>query len=63
MYLYLRNKESNVPFRLSPQWLRGKTCTWAHDIHHDLRHKPLFMYPSATRILFEINEDLEYYLF
>ena len=27
------NHESNVPFRLSPQWLCGNSCTWAHGIH------------------------------
>ena len=21
----------NAPFRLSPQWLCGNSCTWAHD--------------------------------
>ena len=27
-------------FRLSPQWLYGSSCTWAHDVrfvHHDIR--------------------------
>ena len=23
---------NNVPSRLSPQWLCGKSCTWAHDV-------------------------------
>ena len=25
--------ENNVPSRLSPQWLCGNSCTWAHDVH------------------------------
>ena len=25
------NHENNVPSRLSPQWLCGNSCTWAHD--------------------------------
>ena len=24
--------ENNVPSRLSPQWLCGNSCTWAHDV-------------------------------
>ena len=24
--------KNNVPSRLSPQWLRGNSCTWAHDV-------------------------------
>ena len=24
--------ENNVPFWLSPQWLCGNSCTWAHDV-------------------------------
>ena len=23
--------KNNVPSRLSPQWLCGNSCTWAHD--------------------------------
>ena len=26
------NHENNVPSRLSPQWLCGNSCTWAHDL-------------------------------
>ena len=26
------NHENNVPSRLSPQWLCGNSCTWAHDV-------------------------------
>ena len=22
----------NVPYRLSPQWLCGNSCSWAHDV-------------------------------
>ena len=32
MYLYLCYNEKNVTSRLSPQWLCGNSCTWAHDI-------------------------------
>ena len=32
MYLCMCNHESNVPSRLSPQWLRSNSCTWAHDV-------------------------------
>ena len=28
---YICYHENNVPFRLSPQWLCGNSCTWAHD--------------------------------
>ena len=31
MYIYY-NHENNVPSRLSPQWLCGNSCTWAHDV-------------------------------
>ena len=24
--------KKNVPSRLSPQWLCGNSCTWAHDV-------------------------------
>ena len=27
---YICNHENNVPSRLSPQWLSGSSCTWAH---------------------------------
>ena len=30
--MYICYHESNVPSRLSPQWLCGNSCTWAHDI-------------------------------
>ena len=26
------NHENNVPSRLSPQWLCGNSCIWAHDV-------------------------------
>ena len=34
--IYICNHEYNVPSRLSPQWLCGSSCTWAHNvrIHH-----------------------------
>ena len=32
--MYVCNHENNVPSRLSPQWLCGNSCTWAHDVHH-----------------------------
>ena len=32
MYIYICNHENNVPSRLSPQWLWGNSCTWAHDV-------------------------------
>ena len=31
IYIYICNHENNVPSRLSPQWLCGNSCTWAHD--------------------------------
>ena len=30
--IYVCNHENNVPSRLSPQWLCGNSCTWAHDV-------------------------------
>ena len=38
--MYIYNHENNVPSRLSPQWLCGNSCTWAHDVRltvHDNR--------------------------
>ena len=32
IYIYICNHEKNVPSRLSPQWLCGNSCTWAHDV-------------------------------
>ena len=26
------NHKNNVPSRLTPQWLCGNSCTWAHDV-------------------------------
>ena len=34
IYIYICNHENNVPSRLSPQWLCGNSCTWAHDVRH-----------------------------
>ena len=31
---YICNPENNVPSRLSPQWLCGNSCTWAHDVYY-----------------------------
>ena len=31
--MYICNHENNVPSQLSPQWLCGNSCTWAHDIY------------------------------
>ena len=31
IYIYICNHESNMPSRLSPQWLCGSSCIWAHD--------------------------------
>ena len=31
-YAYRCNHENNAPSRLSPQWLCGNSCTWAHDV-------------------------------
>ena len=28
--------ENNVPSQLSPQWLCGNSCTWAHDVRFDV---------------------------
>ena len=30
--IYICNHENNVPSRLSPQWLCGNSCTWAHNV-------------------------------
>ena len=30
--IYIFSHENNVPSRLSPQWLCGNSCTWAHDV-------------------------------
>ena len=30
--IYICNHENNMPSRLSPQWLYGNSCTWAHDV-------------------------------
>ena len=36
IYIYIyRYHENNVPSRLSPQWLCGNSCAWAHDVHLD----------------------------
>ena len=32
IYIYIYNHENNMPSRLSPQWLCGNSCTWAHDV-------------------------------
>ena len=32
IYIYICYHENNVPSRLSPQWLCGNSCTWAHDV-------------------------------
>ena len=32
IYIYAYNHENNVPSWLSPQWLYGNSCTWAHDL-------------------------------
>ena len=32
IYIYISYHENNVPSRLSPQWLCGNSCTWAHDV-------------------------------
>ena len=29
---YTCNHENNVPSWLSPQWVCGNSCTWAHDV-------------------------------
>ena len=36
IYIYICNHENNVPSRLSPQWLCGNSCTWAHDVRLNL---------------------------
>ena len=32
MCVYIYNLENNDPSRLSPQWICGNSCTWAHDV-------------------------------
>ena len=29
---YIHIDTHDVPSQLSPQWLHGKSCTWAHDV-------------------------------
>ena len=36
LYLYICDLENNVPSQLSPQWLCGNSCTWAHDLGYIL---------------------------
>ena len=45
MYIYLSicDHENNVPSRLSPQWLCGNSCTWAHDVH-DVYEPYIYIY-------------------
>ena len=38
IYIYICNHENNVPSRLSPQWLCGNSCTWAHDVRLPQSH-------------------------
>ena len=33
-YIHICYHENNVLSPLSPQWLCGNSCTWAHDVHH-----------------------------
>ena len=33
IYIYIYNRENNVPSWLSPKWLCGNSCTWAHDVY------------------------------
>ena len=39
---YICNHENNMSSRLSPQWLCGDSCTWAHDVrlHIACTNKP-----------------------
>ena len=32
-YIYICNHENNALSQLSPQWLCGNSCDWAHDVH------------------------------
>ena len=32
IFIYICSHENNVTSRLSPQWLCGNSCTWAHDV-------------------------------
>ena len=34
IYIYIFNRENNVPSWLPPQWLCGNSSTWGHDAHH-----------------------------
>ena len=46
IYIYIRNHENNVPIQLSPQWLCGNSCAWAHDVtvqHLIIHHVPKCM--------------------
>ena len=44
--IYICYHEKNVPSRLSPQWLCGNACTWAHTL------EPYIMCPSAWVFIF-----------
>ena len=32
IYIYRYISENNAHSQLSPQWVSGNTCTWAHDV-------------------------------
>ena len=36
IYIYICSHDNNVPSQLSPQWLCGNSCTWAHDVRFTL---------------------------
>ena len=50
IYIYICNHENNVPSRLSPQWLCGNSCTWAHDVR--LR---IYIYITLILLLWDLS--------
>ena len=66
------NHENNVPSRLSPQWLCGNSCTWAHDVRlmrahcfHDCIYIILSIYLSIYLYIYKyiLHEMLLYTMF
>ena len=49
IYIYKWSQviHNNVPSRLSPQWLCGNSCTWAHVNHHVHHHAQVHELPQS----------------
>ena len=56
IYMYIYNHVNNVPFRLSPQWLFGNSCTWAHDVPKCMScQKAIVVITGGPHIVFMIT--------